>query len=141
MWNMLWPVLIVVSSNVLYNICQKSTPEDINAFGTLMVSYLVAAIFTGIVFVATVGFHNVGSEMHKLNWTSYVLGVVIVGLEMGYIFLYRAGWKISAGSIVCNIALAVMLVFVGVLMYKEHISVKQVVGMVLCSAGLMMITR
>ena len=141
MWSMIWPVLIVVLSNVFYNICQKSTPEGVNTFGALMVTYFVATVLTAILFVCTAGVHNVFGELHKLNWTSFVLGAVIVGLEFGYVFLYRNGWKVSAGSIVCNIALAVVLVFVGVLLYKETISLKQVVGMVLCSAGLILITK
>lgn len=140
MWNMVWPVTIVVLSNVFYNICQKSTPDGVNAFGTLMVTYLVAALVTAVLFVCTAGLHQVGTELQKLNWTSFLLGAAIVGLEVGYVFLYRAGWKVSVGSLVCNIALAVVLVFVGVLLYKERISLRQVIGMVLCSGGLILIT-
>lgn len=141
MWNMIWPVVIVVLSNVFYNICQKSTPDGVNAFGTLMITYLCAAAVTAILFVCTAGIHSVGQELHKLNWTSFVLGAAIVGLEIGYIFLYRAGWKVSAGSIVCNIALAVVLVFVGILLYKESISLKQIIGILMCTGGIILITK
>ena len=27
MWNLLWPMLMVVGANTVYNICAKSTPE------------------------------------------------------------------------------------------------------------------
>lgn len=137
---MVWPVAIVVFSNVIYNISQKSTPQNINGFGALMVTYLIAAIITGILFVATAGIRNTTAEFAKMNWASFALGAAIVGLEIGYIYLYRNGWKVSAGSVVCNIALAVVLVFVGRLIYKETISLKQIVGIVLCTAGLAMIT-
>lgn len=138
---MLWPVLIVVLSNVFYNVCQKSTPEGVNAFGTLMVTYGMAAVVTAVLFIATAGLPQVPAELKKLNWTSFVLGAAIVGLEVGYIYLYRAGWKVSAGSVVCNIALAVVLVFVGLLLYKEQITLRQVLGMVFCSLGLILITK
>ncbi len=138
---MIWPLLITVLSNVFYNISQKSTPEGVNAFGTLMVTYLVAAGVTAVLFIATAGLGNAGMELRMLNWTSFVLGAAIVGLEFGYIFLYRNGWKVSVGSVVSNIMLAIVLVFVGALLYKEHISLKQILGMVLCSAGLMLITK
>ena len=140
MWNMLWPVLMVVLSNVLYNICQKTTPESVNPFGTLMITYLVSAVITAILFAATSGVSSLPSELRKLNWTSFLLSAAIVGLETGYIFLYRAGWKVSVGSLVCNIALAVVLVFVGILLYKETVSLRQVFGMILCSTGLILIT-
>lgn len=141
MWYLIWPVLIIVLSNTLYNICQKSTPQGANAFGTMMVTYLVAAGVCAVLFFATAGISHLPEELKKLNWTTFVLGAAIVGLEIGYIFLYRAGWKVSAGSIVCNIALAIVLVFVGVLLYKETITLKQIIGMVLCSAGLILITK
>lgn len=140
MWNMLWPVLIVVFSNVLYNICQKMTPESVNPFGTLMVTYLASAVITALLFALTSGISALPAELRKANWTSFLLSASIVGLETGFIFLYRAGWKVSTGPLVCNIALAVVLVFVGMFLYKETVSLRQVLGMLLCSAGLVLIT-
>ena len=29
MWNLLWPMLMVVGANTVYNICAKSTPEKL----------------------------------------------------------------------------------------------------------------
>ena len=49
---------------------------------------------------------------------------------------YRAGWQVSVGSLVANIALAVILVFVGALFYQEKITGFQAVGILLCLAGL-----
>lgn len=42
---------------------------------------------------------------------------------------------------VCNIALAAALVFVGMLLYGEKISLRQVAGLLLCAGGLTLITR
>ena len=67
--------------------------------------------------------------------------VTVVGLELGYIFIYRAGWKVSVASLVANIALACLLVVVGVLLYKEVLTLRQVAGMGLCVAGLLLISR
>lgn len=141
LWNMVWPVALIVLANTFYNISQKSTPQNINGFAALTVTYLIAAMVTAILFVATAGLQGVGGELHKLNWASFILGVAIVGLELGYIFLYRAGWKVSNGALVTNTVLAIVLIFVGVLIYKESISVKQILGMLLCTGGLMLITK
>ena len=141
MWNMLWPVLVTVLANVIYNICQKSTPGDLNAFGSLTVTYLVAACVSAVLFVVTAGKGNIPGQLHKLNWTSFVLGAAIIGLEAGYIFLYRAGWKISVGSLVSNISLAVVLALVGVFLYKETLTARQLIGMALCAGGLVLIAK
>ena len=139
MWEMIWPVLIVVLSNTFYNICTKSTPSNVNAFGTLMLTYITAAILTGVIFLFLVKPENVIVELSKVNWTSIVLGIAIVGLELGYIFMYRSGWKVSSGALVANICLAIALLFVGAILYGENITVKQVLGIFICIAGLFLI--
>lgn len=136
---MIWPVLIVVLSNTFYNICTKSTPSNVNAFGTLMITYITAAILTGIIFLFLVKPENAILELSKVNWTSIVLGIAIVGLELGYIFMYRAGWKVSSGALVANICLAIALIFVGAILYGENITLKQVLGIFICIAGLFLI--
>ena len=136
---MIWPVLIVVLSNTFYNICTKSTPSNVNAFGTLMLTYVTAAILTGVIFLFLVKPENAIFELSKVNWTSIVLGIAIVGLELGYIFMYRAGWKVSSGALVANICLAIALLFVGAILYGENITVKQVLGILICIVGLFLI--
>lgn len=102
MWNLIWPILIVILSNTFYNICMKSMPGDVNPFGALMVTYFAAAIITAIIFVYMVGPSNVGVEISKINWTSVILALGIVGLEVGYVFVYRAGWAVSTATVVAN---------------------------------------
>lgn len=139
MWKLIWPILIVILSNTFYNICMKSMPSDVNAFGALMVTYLVAAIISGIIFVFAVGPSNVGVELSKINWTSIILALAIVGLEVGYVFVYRAGWTVSTASVVANIGLACVLLVVGYFLYKENVSFNQILGIFVCMVGLILI--
>ena len=138
---MLWPILLILLSNTVYNICTKSTPGNVNAFGALMITYAVATIFTGIIFVFLVKPENVFTELSHVNWTSVVLGMVIVGLELGYIFAYRAGWKVSSASLVANIGLAIVLIFVGAVLYGENITLKQLMGILICCVVLFLINK
>lgn len=117
----------------------KSMPGDVNPFGALMVTYLGAAIISGLIFVYVVGPSNVGVEMSKINWTSVVLALAIVGLEVGYVFVYRAGWTVSTASVVANIGLACVLIFVGYFLYQENVSFNQIVGIIVCMFGLVLI--
>ncbi len=123
----------------VYNICTKSTPSNVNAFGTLMITYAVATILTAVIFVFIVKPENVLTELYRVNWTSVVLGIAIVGLELAYIFAYRAGWKVSSASLVANIGLAIVLIFVGVILYGENITLKQLMGILVCCVGLFLI--
>lgn len=141
MWHMLWPLLLLVGSNTLYHICAKSTPERVNAFGALTVTYLIGAAVCGAIFLMSVRPSNALTELRQVNWTSFVLGIAIVGLEAGNLFLYRAGWKISAGSVVGNISLAIVLLFVGYFLFRENISARQLIGVAVCALGLYLITK
>ena len=138
-WNLIWPILIVILANTFYNICMKSMPNDVNPFGALMVTYLVAAIISAIIFAYMVGPSNVVFEISKINWTSIILAIAIVGLEVGYVFVYRAGWTVSTATVVANIGLACVLIGVGYLLYKENVSLNQILGIVVCMVGLILI--
>ena len=141
MWSMIWPLMLIVGSNCLYNICTKSMPEDTNTFGALIITYLTGAVLSAVIFISGTGPARAVAEISHVNWTSFVLGLSIVGLEAGYVFLYRAGWKVNSGSVTANICLAIALVFIGFLLYKETISPRQVLGIVICGIGLFLISR
>ena len=132
----IWPVALVVASNVLYHICAKSAPAEMNPLASLTVTYLVGAVVSVILFFALNKGSSLTAEYKKLNWAPFVLGIVIVGLEMGSIYAYKAGWPISTASIVESAFLAVILIFVGLLLYKEAITWKKAVGIVICLIGL-----
>lgn len=141
MWQMLWPVLIVIGANTFYNICAKSTPADINSFASLAVTYLLSAVLCIVFFFFTSEQKNILREFSKLNWSAFALAFSIVFLEFGYICIYRAGWKVSIASLVANISLACILLFVGLLAYKEVITPRQLAGIAVCAAGLFLIGK
>jgi len=138
---MVWPILIVISANVFYNIIAKSTPNAVQPFASLTVTYLTAAIVSFILFLLASEDKNITNEIQKANWTSVAFGLAIVALEFGYIYVYRVGWKISIGSLVANISLACVLLVIGVIIFKEGISARQIFGMVMCIGGLLLISK
>lgn len=139
MWSYIWPLVLIVVSNTVYHITAKQTPGNANPFLSLTVTYLVGAAVTFTGYMVTPHGKGLLQNLSQLNWTSYVLGLCIIGLEAGYIYLYRAGWKISVGSLVANVFLAVLLIAAGALFYKENLGLKQMIGIGLCIAGLVLI--
>ena len=140
MFSYIWPIALVVLSNVVYQLCTKSAPEDLNPLASLTVTYLVAALCTFTLYL--MGEHQgLAADMAKLNWTSFALGLSIVGLEFGYIHVYRAGWNVNTAPLVANIALACALLFVGYLFFHETLSLRQLIGAVVCVGGLILITN
>lgn len=141
MLKMFIPIFLVVFSNVFYNLSAKFTPERANSFLSLTVTYLTAAVLSFIAFCMTGNPTHTLKELSNINWSAFVMGLSIIGLELGYIFIYRVGWKVSMGSFVANIMLACILLLVGILLFKESITLRQMLGMLLCVIGLICITK
>ena len=141
MFFYVFSIVLIVASNILYNICQKSTPQRANPFSALLVTYLVAAVLTIVAYQFFKTDKSFFQSLKEINWTSLLLGVSIVGLEFGYLMAYRAGWNISVGSLVANIILAVALIPIGILFFKEGFELNKVLGAILCIAGLVLINK
>ena len=141
MLSYLWPQFLVIFSNTLYNICTKSTPQNIQPFASLTLTYLVSAGISLILFFVFSESKDLLAEMSKANWATYLLGIVLVLLEVVWIYMYRVGWKISVASVVANIGLACTLLFVGVLFYKEVLTIRQLSGILLCMASMFLLAK
>lgn len=135
------PVLIVVAANVTYDISSKSIPDGLNAYAGITITYAVLAIFNFLVFKIMNPEIPIIVEWAQINWAVVLLAFTSIGLESGYIFLYRAGWNISLGGMVCNTLLAVCMLLVGLFLFSEAVSLRQFLGIILCVAGLIIINR
>ena len=139
MLSYIWPIALVVLSNTLYQVCAKSVPGGMNPLASLTVTYLVGTIISCVLYFILNRDANLLREIRLTNWAPIVLGIVIVGLEVGFIYAFRAGWQISMAQIVSSSVLAVILIFVGYLLYHEAITWNKIVGIIICLTGLVLI--
>ena len=139
MFSFVWPLALVIFSEIIYQICAKSVPGDMNPFASLIITYLVAAITAAILFFTLGGKADFKKEVRKTNVTPFILGAMINGLEAGWIYAYKAGWQVSTGFIVQSAFMAVGLLFVGFLLYHEALTRNKVVGVIICIIGLVFI--
>lgn len=138
---MLWPIVLAVFSDVFYQICAKSTPEKLNPFASLTITYLVGAAVSACIFFLTSKGQSLITEWKGINWTTFVLGFAIVGLEAGSIYMYKAGWNVNTGYIVKAMILGIALIAVGYFLYKESFSLTKAAGIAVCLFGLFLINK
>lgn len=136
-----WPIALVVVSNILYQLCAKSVPKDMDTMASMTVTYTVGAICSAIIYFMINRNGNLLGEYAKMNIAPALLGVSVVGLEVGFIYAYKAGWPVSAASIVQSAFLAVALIFVGGLVYKEPVTFNKIFGAAVCLVGLYFINK
>ena len=138
---MVWPIALVVFSNILYQICAKGVPKDMDAMASMTITYIVGAVCSAIMFFVMNKNGNLLQEYAKMNLAPIFLGVSVVGLEVGFIYAYKNGWAVSTASIVQSSFLAVALLVVGAVLYHETITANKIIGMVICLIGLYFINK
>lgn len=141
MLSYIWPIALVVLCNTLYQICAKGVPDDMNPFASLTITYLVAAGASAVLYFSLNRGGHLLPELSRSNWAPVTLGLVIVGLEAGFIYAYKAGWPVSTASVVQSSFLAVALLFVGYFLYHESLSLTKIIGMVICLIGLYFVNK
>lgn len=99
----------------------------VNYITALVVSLLILPFYPG---------NSMRASWRNLNWASVTVGVAIVGIELGFVVAYRARWRISVASLIANVATALLLLGVGLVFFREHLSARNAVGIGLCIAGL-----
>ena len=139
--SMIWPIALVVFSNVVYQICAKGVPKDMHTMASMTITYLVGAVCSAVMFFVMNKNGNLLQEYSKMNWAPIFLGVSVVGLEVGFIYAYKNGWAVSTASIVQSAFLAVVLLFVGALLYHETISITKLIGVGFCLVGIFFLNR
>lgn len=134
-------VALAVISNVLYHVGQRSVPRDFHPLASLLVNYGVALVGTLALLPLVPSSKPLGASLRSLNWASVLVGIAIVGVELAVLLAYRAGWNVGLLSITIGSALAVLLVPVGLLLFRERITSANLAGIVLCVLGLILISR
>lgn len=135
-----WLVVAVVST-FGYHLVIKLTPGSVNPLVTLAVTYAaVTLLFAGAALVVPDG-APLRESLRQVNWTALGLAATIVGLDLGFLLLYRSGFDLSLGQLVTQSAAALMLITVGVVAFRERLSLANLAGIALCIAGLWLISR
>ena len=97
----IWPLVLIVVSNSIYHICAKSLPAKADPFAALTITYFIGTVFSAaLYFLLNRGSAGLVQEWKSLNWTPYVLGFIVVAIEAGNVYAYRAGWSVNTLPVV-----------------------------------------
>jgi drug/metabolite transporter (DMT)-like permease len=135
------PIALTALATTLYHVAQKSIVPGVHPMVSLVVTYATSLVAC----LATIPFAPGGAvfvrSIRDLNWATYVVGLSIVGVELAILLAYRAGWRISLASVIANVTTALLLVIIGVFVYREHLAARHVVGLLMCLGGLVLAAR
>jgi multidrug transporter EmrE-like cation transporter len=132
---------VAIACTVGYHLVLKLTPAGVNPLLSLLVTYALVTVLFGALLVASPGGFEWRQEARQLNWTAVALAVAIVGLDLAFLFLYRSGFEVSLGALVTQSSAAMLLLVVGVAVFREKLSLANSAGIVLCLVGLWLVNR
>jgi drug/metabolite transporter (DMT)-like permease len=136
-----FPLVLTISGNILYHVAQKSVTRTANPLVTMMIAYGVGIIVCAIAFA----FYPAGkpflSAVKEANWAACAIGIGATAVEIGYLLAYRTGWNISLAPILTSVAVTLLLIPIGLLIFREQLSAWNVLGIVFCIMGLVLITH
>lgn len=132
-------IALAVASSALYHFVAKSTPSNVNFTVSLLVTYAVAFAVTLFTFLFFPIQNGLATELGKLNWASIGLSAAVVGIEFGYLLMYRAGWNLGIAAPLVTVTAALALVPISIFWFKDEISWVNIIGIFVCLVGLVML--
>jgi len=136
--NTLFPVAL---GGVLYHVSQKSVPKAFSPFTAIILAYAIGIALCLAGLALDPAEKSFVASLREVNWAIVGLGVSAVVIEIGVLLAYRVGWNISAASVTINILVALALIPIGLLAYKEHLSTRNIAGIACCLVGLYLISK
>ena len=136
-----WPVVLIVVADVIYQICAKKLSSVASPLAALGATYLVSALTCVLLFEAFSPAGDLMAALAAVPFPAAVAGVSIAGLEVGTIYMYRAGWPMNVGFIVYTGIIVVLLLFIGSCIYTEPMGLMKLAGVALTCLGMFCIVR
>lgn len=132
---------LTVFGMLLYHLSQKSVPADTNPFFVVVIAYVVGIALCLVFAIFAPGKKGLIETFRASNWAVFTLGAAAALIELGFLLAYRTGWRISIAAVATNAAAAVVLIPVGLIFFKDQISVRNVIGLIFCIVGLALVVR
>ncbi|HMB29497.1 MAG TPA: hypothetical protein VKS99_15415 [Blastocatellia bacterium] len=135
------PIAMIIFGGALYHVAQKSVPRAVNPFAAIIIAYAIG-ISLGVVGLAfDRGGGSLLDSVKDSNWAVVAIGASALIIEVGFLLAYRAGWNLSTASVITTVSVAVILIPVGMFVFKEHLSLRSAAGIACCLLGLYLITK
>ena len=133
-------MIIAIISVVFYQLFQKGISANVNPAVSLIITYAVAMVFSIGLYFAIPSSETIVDSFKNANYASYLLGIAVVGIEIGFLLIYRTGWKLGIAAPFSSSVTNVMIILISLLIFKEHITGIKLIGLLFCIIGVSLIS-
>jgi drug/metabolite transporter (DMT)-like permease len=135
------PFAVAVGGSLLYHLSQRSIPKGANPFHATLIAYCVGAALCALCARLYPGGRSFAETLRGANWAVFAVGAAVVAIEVGVLLAYRAGWRVSVTAVAINVAVTALLVPVGVLLFKDELTPRHLLGLAFCVLGLVLVAK
>ena len=136
------PLLLTVSGGLLYHVGIKSVSTSANPFVALFVPAAVLAVgYAVCALTMSAGGASAAAAARSSGWGVAAVGVGAVLIELGFLWAYRQGWALSRAALTTTVSVTLLLAASGAILFRERLSPRDLLGIMFCIAGLVLITR
>ncbi|PKN89298.1 MAG: hypothetical protein CVU51_00920 [Deltaproteobacteria bacterium HGW-Deltaproteobacteria-1] len=133
--------ILLIVSNVLYHISQKSIPAGVNPIVSIIATFSTALVICLLILPVFADIHTIKTHIIKLTWASYLSGLSCAGIVLGHVLYYRSGWSLSSGTLFSYVAICIILIPAGLFIFHEKMTLSKIAGIIVSLAGLYLMTR
>ncbi|MBI3651804.1 MAG: EamA family transporter [Acidobacteria bacterium] len=135
------PIAMIIFGGLVYQVSQKAIPKTAFPLHAIIIAYLAGIVLCAIFALFYSTESSFLNSFKESNWAVFGVGIGAAFIEIGFLLAYRVGWNISNTSIIISIAVAVLLIPIGIFFFKEKLSFSQGIGLALCIIGLILVVR
>ena len=139
MFLLYFSISLAIASSALYHFLQKQIPSGVNPAVSVIATYVASLALCVPLLLLMPPAGGFLAALKQLNWASYALAFSLVGLEVGFLLVYRSGWNIGIAAVLVNVVASLILVPVAIFVFKDKLSPVNVIGILVCLAGLVML--
>lgn len=131
-----WTMALAIASVVFYQMGQKLVPGNASPFVVFATAYGAAGLLCLAAIALSPRPITAAEFRASIGWPTWLIALTIFGIEMGFLLVYRSGWKMSMAYAVSSIITIIVLAVVGTTVFGETLSLRRVAGIGMACASL-----
>ncbi|MBI4854419.1 MAG: DMT family transporter [Acidobacteria bacterium] len=135
------PLILAILGGVIYHISQKSIPHNSNPIFAVIIAYIAGILILSCFYFLYPSDKTFLETIKEFNWSMVMVGVGASMIEIGVLLAYRVGWNIGITSTIMGASVALLLIPVGIIIYKEQLSIWNLLGVLFCVIGLAFLVK
>mgnify|MGYP001418285931 CR=1 FL=1 len=131
--------ILAVIGAVSYHYFVRRVPTSLNPVVAIIGIYITVLllVITLLPFFPPEG--GLAKHIRQLNWIQIGVAASVFLLDLGFLLMYRHGWKISTGNLITGVVVNTVLLGSGVILLGEKMSPTNFIGVAICIVGVAMI--